>query len=343
MVLMVDIQEVANALEQPTSYSHSTQNIERITTGASLVFLTGNTAYKINKPVNFGFLDFSSLVKRKVQCEKEVSHNSLLSADIYQGVSTVTKDEQGNIRVDGKGEIVEYAVRMNQMDPHSTMDEQLRQNNITEFHLKELAHKIHAFHQHAPEDDHIRSFGSLEAIQYNWNENFEQTEPYIGNMIEKQDFNVIKEHITHFMEKNEDLLQLRVQKHKIKHCHGDFHSQNVFITEKGSHIFDGIVFNQRFPCSDVIAEIAFMSMDLEYHHHDHLSKVFINEYQKISSDIDIPRLLDFYKCYRAYIRAKINCFTYADPHLAEDKKQHAKSEAHKYFLLAKKYAEKLER
>ncbi|MEK6809279.1 MAG: gluconokinase [Nanoarchaeota archaeon] len=330
--------EIIEALEKPSAYFHPVGPIQRIITGVSVVFLTGDFAYKFNKPLNLGFLDFSTLEKRKDQCEKEFRYNSLISPDLYLGVSTINLTEQGNISVDGPGKVIEYAVKMKQLDPSLIMSELLAKNKISSEHLHQLAQKIFDFHQRAITDEETASFGSVEMVQFNWDENFEQTEKYQQTIISKEDFQLILEKINHFIKNSRGLFTQRVEKNKIKHCHGDFHSANVFVTPE-IYIFDGIVFNKRFPCSDVIAEIAFMAMDLDFHGRKDLAEIFVKEYQGLSEDEDIPRLLDFYKCYRAYIRGKINCFTSEDVNLTGTEKQKAINDAKKYFKLAKSYAE----
>ena len=299
------LREIIGALEKPLAYPHPTENIKRIITGASVVFLTGTKAYKLNKPVNLGFLDFSTLEKRKLQCEKEYRYNSRISPDLYLGVVAITKDKQGKITINGSGEAIEYAVMMNQLDPSLIMSDLLKQDKVNQMHLHKIANKIFAFHQQALTGAEIAEFGSLKSIQFNWDENFEQTEKYKPAIISELDFRLMQQKINGFINKNKGLLACRVEQGKVKHCHGDFHSGNVFITPEGIYIFDGIVFNQRFPCSDVIAEIAFMAMDLEFHGKQDLAEAFIGKYQELSKDKDIPALLDFYKCYRAYIRGKL--------------------------------------
>src|SRR3989338_11354831 len=126
---MVDlVSEIITGLENPSAYPNPTTSIQRIITGVYIVFLSGYFAYKFNKPLNLGFLDFSTLEKRKDQCEKEFRYNSLISPDLYMGVSTINKDDKGNIYVDGQGEVIEYAVRMKQLDPSFIMSELLVKN-----------------------------------------------------------------------------------------------------------------------------------------------------------------------------------------------------------------------
>ncbi len=338
---MVDqVSEIMRGLENPSAYAHPVNSIQRIITGVSVVFLTGEFVYKFNKPLNLGFLDFSTLEKRKDQCEKEFRYNSLVSPELYIGVSTINRDQQGNISIDGPGEIIEYAVKMKQLDPSLIMSELLAQNKVSSKHLQHLANNIFAFHQRAITDKETASFGKVDMVQFNWDENFQQTEKYKDKIISEQDFIFIQEKINRFIQQNKYLFSERVKKGKIKHCHGDFHSANVFVTPK-IYIFDGIVFNKRFPCSDVIAEIAFMAMDLDFHGRKDLAKVFMQEYQKLSQDEDIPKLLNFYECYRAYIRGKINCFTSEDANLSVKEKEKTINDAKKYFELARQYAELL--
>lgn len=335
------MEELITGLINPQAYPHQTKEISKIITAISLVFLTGDFAYKICKPVNFGFLDFSTLEKRKKSCEDEITFNSLISPELYLGLSTINQEESGKITINGKGKVIEYAVKMKQMNPHATMNNLLTEKKVTTENITKLAKLIHQFHQKAPEDDEIRSYGKFETVKFNWDENFQQTEKYKDLLIPSKIFSNIQQKIESFLENNRKLLNQRVHKNKIKHCHGDFHSSNVFIDTNKIHIFDGIVFNKRFPCSDVIAEIAFMAMDLDYHQQDSLAKTFIDEYKELSNDEDIPKLLDFYKCYRAYIRGKIACFTSDDPNLTPVEKEKTKQTAQQYFQLAEKYAQRL--
>ncbi len=335
------MQEIIRSLQESDSYSHPVKDIKTIITAVSIVFLTGDFAYKINKPMNLGFLDFSTLEKRREQCEKEVKYNSLISPQLYIGLSTITQEPSGKISIDGKGKIIEYAVKMKQMNPKATMNNLLQEKKITTHEIKELAKTIHQFHLRAPASEEISSFGKFDTVKFNWDENFQQTERYKDKLIATRTFSQIQEKINNFLTKNKSLISQRVSKDKIKHCHGDFHSGNVFFQEGKPIVFDGIVFNQRFPCSDVIAEIAFMAMDLDFHKQEKLATDFISEYQQLSNDEDIPKLLDFYKCYRAYIRGKIACFTYDDANLSVVEREKTKQTAEKYFELARAYAERL--
>jgi len=336
---MDNITKIISGLSEPKAYNHEVDDIKRIITGVSVVFLTGNFVYKLNKPLNLGFLDFSTLEKRREQCEKEVKYNSLISPELYLGVSTINKSKEGLISIDGVGKIIEYAVKMVQMDADLTMDKLLIKRLINKDHVKRISKEIFDFHKVAPMSDKISSFGSLDIIRFNWDENFDQTKCFVNEMISQEDFDIIKLKIKRFIDNNETLFEDRIKKGMIKHCHGDFHSGNIFLDGDKIIIFDGIVFNDRFPCSDVISEIAFMAMDLEFHGHIDFSNVFVKEYQNLSNDFGINNLLNFYKCYRSYIRGKIACFTSGNIELTDSEKFLEKEKARRYFKLAKNYAE----
>jgi hypothetical protein len=334
----MDIDTIARGLQQPGAYPHATAaSITVIRTAVSLVFLTGQFAYKVNKPVNLGFLDFSTLEKRKKQCQDELTYNKLISPELYLDVVTIT-DDDGQLTINGNGTVVEYALKMKQVDPHATMDRALQRNMVTEHHIKKMAEMVAAFHARAPTDEEITSFGSVAQIMFNWQENFDQTVNYVPHVIAEEDFSLIKRIIFTFIERHKELFAQRMNKGKIKHCHGDLHSGNVFIIGEKIYFFDGIVFNKRFPCCDVIAEIAYMAMDLDYHGREDFATLFVDRYAHITQDGDIDRLLNFYKSYRAYIRAKIHCFTSDDYSLSPEEKARHIQRTQRYIQLAKRYA-----
>lgn len=331
------------ALQQQSTYPHSTvQPISVITTAVSVIFLTGPFAYKINKPVNFGFLDFSTLEKRKKQCEDEFRYNRLLSPELYHNTITVTQENNHQLKINGAGEIIEYGIQMAQVDPTATMDNLLAKNQVTPGHIQKIAQLIAEFHHNAPTNQEIAQWGTIESVQFNWDENFEQTEKYIGTVITTEDFRLVQEKINNFIQKNTELFHKRVMENRIKHCHGDLHSGNIFIiNDEQIYIFDRIVFNQRFPCSDVIADVAFLVMDLDFHGKQEFSQFLVEKYFQLTNDEHLPLLLPFYQCYRAYIRGKINSFLTEDTHLATEKRHEATEKAKHYFQLARTYAKAL--
>lgn len=330
--------ELITALKNPSAYPHPIQGVSVISTHISDILLTGNFAYKICKPVNLGFADFSTPEKRKEQCLKEFKVNTMLSPDLYYGVVPITKERTGAIMISGKGEIIDYAIKMKQLPPEYTMDKLLEKNAVGPNHMRALAARIHTYHYIAPSSPEISKYGEVSAIQFNWDENFAQTKERIPEIISQEDFTFIQKKVNNFMQTKRALFDRRVQTNKIKQGHGDFHSGNIFIVGRDMYVFDAIVFNMRFPCCDVIADIAFMTMDLDFHKRHNLADIFIGVYQQFSSDNDIPALLPFYTCYYAYVRAKVNCFMLNDPQLDAAARQKIEEKAKAYFALAKQYA-----
>jgi len=335
---MEQINEVIKSLGNPAAYPQLIKEVKTIITAVSAVFLTGDYAYKFNKPLNLDFLDFSTLEKRKEQCEKEVKYNSLISPELYLGVVPITQEKNGQIVLDGKGTVVEYAVKMKQVDAEATMNNLLRKGKVSVDQIRELAKRICQFHAIAPSDDEVKAFGSFECVKKNWDEVLEKVEKYQDKIVSKDDFSFLQRKGAEFLQQNKNLISSRVQKDKIKHCHGDFHSENVFMFKDKVLIFDGIVFNMNFPCSDVISEIAFMKMDLDFYGQKQLAEEFVQTYTQLSQDGDIPKLLPFYLCYRAAIRGWVASFTADDVNLTSEKKAETLEKAKKYYALAKNYA-----
>jgi aminoglycoside phosphotransferase family enzyme len=177
-------------------------------------------------------------------------------------------------------------------------------------------------------------------IKKNWRENFEQTEEFVGETISPESYRLIQEKVTDFMKRKSSLFAKRVSENRIRECHGDVHSGNIFIANK-IYIFDAIEFNERFSCCDVASEVAFLAMDLDFKERSDLSSFFVERYIKYSGDQQLEELLQFYKCYRAYVRGKVVSFKLKDPNVDNEEKNAAKKEAHAYFELAANYAKRL--
>jgi len=148
---------------------------------------------------------------------------------------------------------------------------------------------------------------------------------------------LIRERINDFMRRNESFFKKRVAKGRVRDCHGDIHSGNIFATDR-IYIFDAIEFNERFRYSDIASDIAFLAMDLDFKERSDLSDFFVERYVKYSGDRELTKLLPFYKCYRAYVRGKVVSFKLKDPSVGDEEKNAATKEAKAYFKLASTYA-----
>jgi len=330
--------QVVDALLTPEAYPEDTGKIELIQTHISFVFLTKKFVYKVKKAVNFGFLDFSTLEKRRFFCEKELELNRRLCPDIYLEVVSINKSNV--IKIEGSGETVEYALKMKRLPQETIMTVLLSEKKVDNRTIDELARVIARFHSKAQTNDEINQFGSLKIIKTNWDENFAQTEKYINHAITEADYQFLEDKINSFMQSNKELFESRIRNNKIRDCHGDLHSGNIFITDKIC-IFDAIEFNDRFRYSDVASDVAFLAMDLDFQRRPELADYFIEKYTAHSKDQELTMVLPFYKCYRAYVRGKVISFKLDDPNVSEKEKTDAAKEAQAYFKLAVEYAKKM--
>ena len=327
--------QVVEALMKPEAYDEEPGKIELTQTHISFVFLTRNFVYKVKKAIDLGFLDFTTLEKRRLFCEKELELNRRLCGGMYLEVVPINRSNV--IKIKGEGETVEYAVKMKRMPQESMMNKLLEENKVDSKLIDEIAKIIAEFHSKAETNRRINEFGSLAIIETNWKENFDQTREFAGKTISTEDFKLIRERIEHFMKNNVPLFEKRMAEGRVRDCHGDIHSGNIFVTDR-IYIFDAIEFNERFRYSDVAADVAFLAMDLEFKERTDLSDFFVERYVKYSEDQELMRFLPFYKCYRAYVRGKVVSFKLEDPSVGSEEKRAAMTEAKAYFKLASTYA-----
>jgi aminoglycoside phosphotransferase family enzyme len=332
---MPQLPDLVQALLDPKTYPHTPQKVELMQTQMSFLFLTGDYVYKVKKPVDLGYLDYTTLEKRRFFCQQELKLNRRLCPDIYLEVVPIVQ-HQGKILLGGKGEVVESAVKMRQLPPQHMMDVLLSKNQVSEGMVRQVAQKLVDFHQQAETNAEISRYGSLSTILINTEENFTQTQKYIGVSVSQEQYQSIKAYTDSFAEQNIRLFKKRVKEGRIRDCHGDLHSAHICFID-GICIYDCIEFNDRFRYCDVASEIAFLAMDLDYHRHPDLSQHFIDAYVKSSQDEELLKLLHFYKCYRAYVRGKVESFKLDDPHIPEGEKTRALAAARRYFQLAESY------
>lgn len=339
---MSQLPEFIIALKAPQAYPYKVEDIHLIQTHISYVFLAGNYVYKVKKPVDFGFLDFTTLEKRHYFCQREVELNRRLCPDLYLGVVEVVRTPEGKICFEGQGEVLEYAVKMRRMPEEGMMGRIIREGQLTQRHIDQVVKKLVPFYQQAATGPGVDEHGSLETVAFNVNENFSQTEAFVGEALSAKRYREIMTYARKFMEEKAELFARRIKEGRIRDGHGDLYSANICFdeTRQDVYIFDCIEFNDRFRCGDVACDIAFLAMDLDYHGLKDLSEYFINGFVSLSGDQELLKLLDFYKCYRAYVRGKIGCFTWSAPEVPPEVRRQALSEARRYFALAHHYAGK---
>jgi aminoglycoside phosphotransferase family enzyme/gluconate kinase len=326
-------------LSKPSSYPHKTdQNIQVIQTQMSLVFLTGDCVYKVHKPVDLGYVDYTTLDKRHYFCEQEVILNKRLSPELYYGVVPITMNAAGSLELDGKGEIIEYAVKMKTLPADKMLDKLLVTDSVTPDMMINVAKKVSAFHKKAVYSEEIAKVASLDTLTFNADENFQQLSPYIGRVFSQQEYDRICIFTRNFLKDNAGLFNKRISDNRIKDCHGDLHSQHICFTDPIS-IYDCIEFTDRFRYVDVAAEVAFLCMDLDHSGHSDLAQTFLAAYVEDSQDEEILKLSRYYRCYYACVRAKVNCFQLDDPLVSDEAKAKCQKTAKSYVDLACSYTD----
>jgi len=304
-----------------------------IQTHTSWVLLLEDIVYKIKKPVNFGFLDYSTIEKRLENCKKEVELNRRLCQWVYIGVVPISFIGNRYV-IEDFSSPVEYAVKMRRIPEDRLLKNILPE--VSKEDMKRLARHIANFHLKAERKD---EFGRLEVMKFNTDENFMQTEKYIGITIKKEDYEYIKEKTNQFYEKYKSLFEKRIRDGRIRDGHGDIRLEHVAFLQEGICVFDCIEFNDRFRCGDMLNDMCFLSMELDMMERKDLSKAYEEEYRRMTRDEEFDLFLPFFKCYRAYVRGKVNSFLLDDPHYTQ--KEKAKALAQRLFELSKMYAEEI--
>lgn len=331
-----NLPDFITALLRPEIYPHPAAEIKLVQTHISYVLLAGEYVYKLKKPVNFGFLDFTTLVKRQHFCGREVELNRRLCPDLYLGVVAVSRTPDG-FALDGSGEVVEYAVKMARMDESLMMGRIIEAGRLNQATLDQIVDILVPFYEKAAGGPELAEFGSPDAVAVNVLENFAQTEGFVGcASLSAPQFQRISNYAQAFLERGE-LFGARIKAGRIRDCHGDLYSANICLSEP-IRIFDCIEFNERFRYCDVASDVAFLAMDLDYHGLDELSRYFISRFVEKSGDPDLPVMLDFYKCYRAFVRGKIGLFTAHAPEVDAATQAASLAQAGRYFQLAERYA-----
>ncbi len=324
------------SLQNPVLFPHKVDYFKIIETHISWVLLTGQYAYKIKKTLNLGFLDFSSLEKRRHFCFEELRLNSRLAKDLYLDVIAISGTTE-QPKIEGSGTVIEYAVKMQQFDYDKTFDQLLIKNQLTSEHIKQTANIIAAFHNRIDSAAADTEFGSANAVLQPVRENFKQIQQL--DSIEKPD--CLKQLAWWSKQQYTVLLSLfthRKQAGFIRECHGDLHLGNIALINDQTVPFDGIEFNPALYWIDIISEIAFLVMDLQSKQRHDLAFQFLNEYLQHSGDYAGLKCLRFYLVYRALVMSKVNAIRASQPTSATEHQLNI-SRFHSYLQLANSYTQ----
>lgn len=334
--------KIVELLQDPNFYSPPVDSVSLRETHISVVFLTGDVVYKIKKPVDMDFLDFSTLEKRRHFCYREVELNRRLTRDVYLDVVPITF-QQDHYDLDGSGRPVEYAVKMRQLPHSATMVKLLRKGELGRKHINLLAQVLSRFFEHAKTGGQIDSCGSLATIRKNCEENFMQLKEFAGEVISLKGLLFVRSTTRSFLNRRKMLFKRRIDNGKIRECHGDLRAGHIYFTDDEIQIIDCIEFNERFRYNDVACDLAFLAMDLDFEGFSTESQDLLKYYVGASGDADVYILMNFYKSYRALVRVKVNCLRLRQGHLAEARRSELLEETQRYMELACQYVEQFAR
>ncbi|HBE21571.1 MAG TPA: adenylyl-sulfate kinase [Cyanobacteria bacterium UBA11149] len=322
---------------EPEFYPHSvTKPIQFIQTHISYVLLTGDFAYKLKKPVNFGFLDFSTLALRQHFCHEEIRLNQPNAPEIYLEVLGITQ-EGHRFLLGGSSEPVEYTVKMRQFTQSSLLSTMFEEGRLTEREMERLGKVVANFHRQCQTSDYIKNFGEVDKIREFVNDNYQHTIKYIGRVQTQEQYEETRAFSDRTFAEEAELFAQRRDLGYIRECHGDLHLRNICLWHDKIQLFDCIEFNEPFRFVDVMYDVAFTVMDLEARGRKDLGNVFLNTYLEETGDWDGLQILRFYLCRQAYVRAKVTSFLLDDPSVGVAEKEIAKTTAANYYKLAQTY------
>lgn len=327
---------LVRALQNPELYDHPVSGFQVIETHISQVILTGDYAYKIKKPMDFGFLDFSTLERRKHFCEEELRLNRRLAAKLYLEVLPITGTPENPV-LGGNGEAFEYAIRMRQFDQSQLFDRMQENGELAPEMLTSLARQVAAFHQQLPPVAEGKPLGTPEAVFAAMQENFDQIRPLIDDADLLAQLDNLQAWTESTFERHRELIAHRRADGLVRECHGDLHLANITRFDGEVTVFDCIEFNEPFRWIDVINDLAFLLMDLEFRGESALANLVLNTYLDYRDDFEALPLLPLYKAYRAMVRAKIALFTMGNPELSQPEKDALMQRYRAYAQLAEDY------
>ncbi len=329
--------QIFEAMCRPEFYPHPVSGIEHRETHISHVFLTGDYVYKIKKPVNLEFLDFTTLKKRRYYCRQEVILNKRLSHNVYLDAVPINHKD-GKYHLSGPGIPVEYAVKMRQLPADRSMLTMLKRKKIDRSLVMALAEMLARFYNLSPSVEHTQASGAWESVVSNCEENFRQATIFAGDILDNEIFQIVRSSTRSFLHRKKGLFDNRIKDKKIRDCHGDLRTGHIYFTDEGIQIIDCIEFNDRFRFHDVASDLAFLAMDLDHEGFPQIAGNLLDAYAKHAQDPDVFVLIDFYKCYRAVVRCKVNCIRLQEGDLDNQLQKKLVKETRKYLDLAYKYA-----
>ncbi|MEK7793473.1 MAG: adenylyl-sulfate kinase, partial [Candidatus Hydrogenedentota bacterium] len=309
---MAELAQLVAAMSRPEFYSHPVRPpIQVRQTHISYVFLTGDFAYKIKKPVDFGFLDFSTLEQRRHFCEEELRLNRIFAPALYVDVLPIYKrTAQFSFSPAVDSDIVEYALRMRQFREEDLWENVFDRGGLGDSHVTEITGVLVQLHAKARADEYVAQFGAPRLVRKVAEETFLQVSRNVGHLRNADFLRPAEAFAERFLQVHAGLFQRRVNEKRIRECHGDLHLRNICFFEGAIQLFDRIEFNEEFRNIDVVYDLAFLVMDLADRGRRDLANLLWNTYVEESGDYEGALLMRFYAMMRALIRVKVLLLQY---------------------------------
>jgi aminoglycoside phosphotransferase family enzyme/predicted kinase len=324
------------ALTDRTVYEHPTTEITVLQTHISWIVLTGPYAYKIKKPVNLGFVDFSTLAKRHFFCQEELRLNRRLAPQLYLDVVAISGTPE-QPRLHGQGATIEYAVKMVQFAQETLLSHLIEAGQLQVAHIDSLAHAVSAFHASITTADPTNHFGTPEGVYQPVQENFQHLFDAIDDPVRQAHARELEAWCQRTFAAHRSDFIARKRDGFVRECHGDMHLGNMILRDDAVVIFDCIEFNDTFRWIDVASDVAFLVMDLEDRGRPDLAHRFLNGYVEATGDYDLLALLPFYLIYRAIVRAKVAGIRLGQSDLSPEEVAQAREAFGSYLDLAQRY------
>jgi aminoglycoside phosphotransferase family enzyme/predicted kinase len=337
LMISASTQRLLGFLSDAGSYPHHPPQVALVQTHASWVFIAPPFVYKIKKPVNPGFLDFSTLELRHADCERELVLNRRLAGDIYLGLESICEHE-GSLHFGGKGDVIEWAVKMQQMDPRYFLKQLMRDQGVGIREMDRIVDRLHRFYCSQPPLPAGDVKTANEHLRQGTEDNFETSAQFVGQSLSQHALDAIGLFTRRFFTRQGALLESRLHDGWIRDCHGDLHLEHIHLSPEAVRIYDCIEFNTDFRCIDVACDIAFLAMDLDFNDRPDLAGYIVERFALLLDDSGMKPLMDFYKCYRACVRGKVESLHAHAETVAEAEKQSSLQLARRYFQLALQYA-----
>ena len=306
-----------------------------IETHISWVILCGPYAYKIKKALDLGFVDYTTLKKRQFYCAEELRLNGRLAPALYLDVIPITGSAT-QPQLDGDGEPIEYAVKMQRFADHVLLSDMVEDNRLEAVHIDQIIAQVAEFHMNIATATSEMSFGDPEYVQAPALENFSQIQERINAPQQIQWVNSLQEWTNQEYQRCFQTLKQRKENGFVRECHGDMHLGNIAVIDGTPLIFDGIEFNANLYWIDVMSEVAFLCMDLEDRGKQDYAFRFLNGYLELTGDYSGLAMLRYYLIYRVIVRAKVACIRIGQ-HVEKNAQLRSLREFEHYLQLALRY------